>query len=496
MTLSAEERATYEAFILSEQRRQMRRALLAPLFDRQRCVINDPSRRKATLCSRRAGKTTLIPRRLFLSALEHKGTLARMWAITRLRAKELLWEDLRKVNAELNADARFNETELSIRLPDDSWIRLSGADKIKETEKKLGDKMKLAIADEAQVYPDDALENLVEKVAGPALEDLDGTFELYGTPGIVCGGLWWEIARDDGLPARPGWSVHRWSVLDNPMFPRWAGRADWQLAALEWLRDLKTRKQWGDDHPTYLREWCGRWVNDTGALVYKYDDARNGFDGVLPPLEDGEQWSYTAGSDLGKRDAFAIVVWAFNKTRREAYEAYSFTESGLHTGQWEEHWERVHRLYGLRKLRVDTGALGGSIVDGVIAGRKTRPGAIYLPLEPAQKTEKFAHIGMMNGDMLTGLLKINRHGVLAGEMRKLSKDPDDETREDERFPNHACDAGLYGYRDLRVMHFLSQEQPDDTRTDGEKKVDAYRARVAEQLRAQKEKPFWDRNRRR
>lgn len=484
--LTPEERAHLEALLLSESSRQMRESILAPLFDRQRDFIASTARRKALFCSRRAGKTTLTPRRLVLSALEHPGTLQRFWAITRLRSKELIWEELRKVNAEMNADMRFNETELSVRLGNDSWIRLSGADKLKEVRKKLGDKLMLAQADEAQLYPDDAIKQLVEDVAGPALEDLRGTFELFGTPGPVCAGYWWDITRDDGVAGLPGWEVHRWTVLDNPAYPRWAGRADWRLLAVEWLRELKAQRQWADDHPTYLREYCGRWVNDVGALVYRYDDARNGFDGTLPDIGE-DRWVYTAGSDLGTRDAFAIVVWAFSRARREAYEAFSFAESGLNPNDWEQHWERIVRAYRPLKIRVDTGGLGGAIVDGILSRRRGQVGAITLPLEPAQKTEKRAHQELLNARLLSSELMVNRRGVLAQEMRKLPKDSEDETKEDERFPNHACDAGLYGFRDLLDMHYLvapaEQEPPRGT-------TDDYKRRLEQRLASQKTKPWW------
>lgn len=493
--LTAEERAALAEIVDRHERAELRARLLSPLFDRQRAFIAHDARRKALFCSRRAGKTTLTPRRLVLSALERQGTLQRFYAITRMRAKELVWEDLKKVCHEVGADARVNEVELSIRLPNESWIRLTGADKLKEAQKKLGDKLALAVLDEAQLYPDSVLAPLIEDILGPALEDLAGTLELYGTPGVVCTGIWWEITRDDGQPRLPGWHVDSWTVLDNTAFPVWAGQEDWRLRAIEWLAELKAGRKWADDNPTYLREWCGRWVNDTGALVYKYDVTRNGFDGTLPPLAEGVSWSHVAGSDLGVRDGFANVVWAFTSSIDEAFEVFSEKATELSMTQWEERWERIVRIYRPLVIDVDTGGYGKVIIENIKERRRTTPGKIWLPLESAEKHEKFAHQQAMNDDLLTGRLKVNRHSVLAAEMRILPKDQEDETKEDERYDNHACDAGLYGHRELVRRHFKAKKLPPDKRTAAQRAADGYKQRVVRQLQEARDKPWWDRSKR-
>jgi hypothetical protein len=495
--LAAAERETLAAVIIAEERRALQERLLAPLFDRQRAFIEHPARRKALLGSRRAGKTTMGPRRLLLPPVRHPGTFTRFFGITRLRAKELMWEPLKRACHEMQLDAKINESELSVRVPvgDGSWIYLNGADKLKEAQKKVGDKLAHATIDESQLYPDDVLKALTEDILPPALEDVDGTLELWGTPGPVCVGVWWELTRDDGVARAPGWHVDSWTVLENPAYPRWAGRPDWKLAAIEWLAAMKAARDWPDDHPTYLREWRGRWVNDIGALVYKYDDVRNGFDGVLPPLPDGERWSHFAGSDLGTKDAFSIVVWAFNRTIRPAYEAYSFAESGLLPDDWAQHWRRVNGLFRPIRLRVDTGGLGSPIVEGILRDPAKAKG--LPPIEAAQKTEKAAYQELMNGEFLAGRLMVRRGGPYATELARLPKDPDDETNEDERYANHCCDAGLYSYRDLIAAHFQKlNDAADDQRTDAEKqqaRADAYKKQLQQRLAAQKEKPWWDRS---
>lgn len=499
MALTPDERRALEDVWYAEELRRLSDEILAPLFDKQRAFIADHARRKALLCSRRAGKTTLIPRKKLLRAIARPGTLHRLFGITRLRAKELFWEDgpesLKQLNYTLQLDARFNETELSVRLPNESVLRLNGADKLGEAKKKVGDKLDSGDVDESQLYPEDVLRALCEDILGPALEDLDGELCLFGTPGRRMTGFWWELTRDDGVEPLPGWSVHRWSVLDNPCFPRWAGKPHWKLLAIEWLKALKASKQWADDHPTYMTEWLGRWVNDVGSLVYKYDPLRNGFDGTLPPLPEGKRWRYAAGSDLGKRDAFAIVVWAYCSALKPAYEAFSYSESGLNTDQWEEKWEHVTRVFNPYVIRVDTGGLGSVIIDTIKAKRATEPGKLWLPLEAAEKNEKAAHQQLMNNEFLAGNLFVNRNGPYARELSTLAKDPDDPDKEDERYANHVCDGGLYGFRQLLRTHFKERPQEPDTDKPKDFDADAYRARVAKQMTGGKE-PWWARTQRR
>ena len=38
-----------------------------------------------------------------------------------------------------------------------------------------------------------------------------------------------------------------WTVLDNPMFPRWAGKSNWRELAAEWWADKIKREGWADD---------------------------------------------------------------------------------------------------------------------------------------------------------------------------------------------------------------------------------------------------------
>ena len=79
---------------------------------------------------------------------------------------------------------------------------------------------------------------------------------MIGTPTAACSGFFYEAST--GL--RPGFSQHHWTILENKYIPH----------AGEYLDKKKHSKGWADDHPVYLREWCGRWVRSDDSLVYRY----------------------------------------------------------------------------------------------------------------------------------------------------------------------------------------------------------------------------------
>lgn len=421
---------------------------LDELFGKQRAFIDDPSREKAALCTRRAGKTTLVSSYLLKVAIE-RNALCIFIAITRQRAKELIWDELKRLNERYALGAEPNETELSLRFPQGGVVRLIGADKPKEVEKRRGDKPALVVVDEAQLFTS-YLQTMVEDVFGPGLMDLRGTLCLMGTPGALRVGYWYETTRneDDASRAfrRHGFSVHEWSVLDNPHMPHAAD----EIAA------LKLKKGWDDNHPTFVREWRGVWADDVTALFYEFDEARNTYEGE--PLVRGQRY-FGLGWDLGHDDDMALFAWTWSDGDPALYEWRSWKRPGVLLSdvaavvrQWEEDCE----VFGYRVA--DTGGLGKQLVEEMASREGIR-------FEPAEKREKAAAVKAMNDDFRVGRILIRRGGEYALELATLMKDPDNhgpngEPIEAAGLPNHLCDAALYSYR--RAQHYLhepSEEAP-------------------------------------
>jgi hypothetical protein len=455
--------------------------LLSTRFDKQQSVIACKERRTAVLGTRRAGKTELVPSVILATAEDYPGTVIYYVGITGKRARELMWGALTRVVDTYALSWTPNKTLGTLSRRDGSEIRLVGADNLSELEKRRGDKASLVVVDEAQSYPDAVLHALLEDIFGPALVDVRGRFLLLGTPGIICGGTWHDITRNEDDDSRtrrdPRWTVFEVSALDNPHV---AGNVRLEVAE----RDAA----YGAEDPTTNREYRGRWVNDSSALFYAFDERRNTYDGKLP---EGHSWNHVVGVDLGHDDAFAYVVWAFSSSCPGLYEVASFKKPGLTPAQWAQRLREVVEAYTPARVVVDTGGLGKAIVEEW----QTREA---LPVDAAEKSNKAAYVQLLNSDLRLGRVKALRDGPLAQEWSRLPKDPDSPPgkppSEDPRFPNHSADAGLYGWRE--ALHWAGRTPdsvPDANSPEGqaraaEERKEAHRQRLQRRNREAQE---WD-----
>lgn len=428
------------------------------LFDKQLAFVDDPSRNKSALCPRRAGKTSMWARYTTIEAMTKDRVLIRIWSASRIRAKQLLWGEFDYLHRKYGVNTERNETELTIKFDNGSEIRLLGADKDKEVQKKRGDKTWMEIVLEAQSFGP-YLKTLVEEVAEPCLFDLRGIFCMEGTPGPLCAGYWYEVSGRNDTAGKwtsvggeggigRGWSCHRWTMFDNPYLPH---------AKVELAR-LKAKRNWADDNPTYVREYLGRWVNDLTALFYAFDETRNLYrlHEVTPK---GPGWSHVLGWDLGSRDDMALVLWAWHEHDWHLYEAESWKKPGALASEVMEqidHWEA--QGYNIVKKVADTGGGGRMYVEEVMS----RYSHVF---EAAKKSEKYEHVRLFNEDLRVGKIKLKAGSPYHMEIRSLPRDPDwpdpekpeKPPTEHPGYPNHCSDSALYGFR--AAQHYLSTEKP-------------------------------------
>ena len=468
----------------------------AELFDKQLAFMDDPSRNKAALCTRRAGKTSMWARYGTILAITKPRSLIRIWAISRLRAKQLLWVEFKDVCARHRIKIDAHETELTLRFSNGSEIRLLGADKDREVQKKRGDKTTMEVVLEAQLFGP-FLRTLVEDVAEPCLFDTQGTMCLEGTPGPVPTGYWyWVTGDNDGSSwtsegmlvatgnddekerVGAGWSCHRWSLLDNPHLPH----------ARTELKRIREKRHWTEDTPTYRREYLGKWVRDDGVLFYKFNEGRNGytFEQKKPW---GEGWKHVLGWDLGYRDDMALVVWGWHPSEPYLYHAAEWKKPGATAEEVMHVVERWESLgFNFVAKVADTGGGGRMYVEDVMS----RYSQVF---EPAKKTEKLDHVRMMNDDFITGRLKIQSGSQYAGELSALPKDPDWDAdsgkppSEDPRFPNHLCDAALYSWRwAFAHLDYVPESTPESEEDRAERQfIEALESKEQNDV----EREWWD-----
>lgn len=446
------------------------------LFDKQLEVFRSEALNKVAVCGRRAGKTTLDARLLLDAAIQHpqRGDDESITAFvgpTKNQAKRLVWGRIQTVAQKFSIPLTLNATDLIIRLDNDAQIWIMGADDNRDVDRLRGFAFRRVIIDEAQAVGAD-FDDLVEDVLDPALAEFEGDLILTGTPNAACVGYFHDASTGCLLDAsgQEQWQSFAWTVLDNPAFPLWAREQDWRSRAAAWLEEKCRTKNWDKTHVTYLREWLGQWIRDEGALVYRYDPARN--HSPMGELPAGHDWQTVLGIDLGTRDAFAQVVWAWCDDLPDLYLVAAQKWVGLGVNEWAMKIKLWQERHDPVSTVADRGGLGGAIIDDI----NKRYG---LSIKGAEKKEKLAAIEQMNSDWRASRIWADRGSPYTLEMCRVQWD-ENRKKEDPRFPNDLSDAGLYGYRE--ALHWAWQpveHLPDDA--EGRGRWEAEKMREARRL---------------
>jgi hypothetical protein len=433
------------------------------LFRQQLALLDDPFRYRTVLCPRRAGKSFAAQVLLIDRCLRQPGASVIYITLTRGTAKRIMWSGLKRIDTELELGTTFNNTELSMRFPNGSVLQLGGSETQADVDKFRGVAFDAIIIDECKSFPPELMKELVDEVLTPCLSDRLGTLIMMGTPGAILSGPFYDATgpesnlvknaadarmhdeRDGGkyVTGRPYadrdsaswtgveilWSQHSWTVADNTAMPHL-----WDTILAE-----KRRRGWSDDHPIWLREYMGQWLPDDGAMVYKYDEQRNGWSPaggsscIAHPdeLPEGHTWKFIMGMDLGFDDDFALQVAAYSETCDEFYHVYDYAEPELTIPAIAAKMKDVIEIFGEFEIMIgDRGGLGKTILA-------TLDEQYGLHVEPAEKQEKRDHIELLNADLISGKCKILSGSGLAQEMLFLQWD-ETGRNEDKSCANHRC----------------------------------------------------------
>lgn len=392
-------------------------------FDKQLEFIADESKRKVACNSRRSGKTVTCAVHLVHTAVTLKGVNCLYITLSRLNAKRIIWRELCDLNARFKLHAKENLSELTLEFLNGSRIYLAGASDESEIEKFRGMALKLVYIDEAQAFKS-YLERLIHEVLSPALYDYDGELCLIGTPPPVCAGVFFDAYHQK--EGYKGFKPFHWTIFDNPFIEKKSGKTVEALINA----DLEA-KGLPREHPTIQREIYGRFVEDSSALVYQYDETRNLLD------EDPNHYSasrcyFSIGVDLGFDDADAIIVWQWREHDPTLRLVYEFKKSKLSLTELAAILTDLQAKYPNARKVIDTGGLGKKITEELVTRYK-------IHLEPAEKVRKMEYIALMNEDLRKGLIKVPKGSKLLEEWRLLQWDRDfNPPKIDERFEDHLC----------------------------------------------------------
>ena len=208
----------------------------------QRIIAQNPARFRVAACGRRFGKTFLARNQIAKFASQPD---QRVWYIapSYRMAKQILWQSLKKKLIEINWVKRINESDLSVRLVNDSEIALKGADNY---DSLRGVGLNFVIFDEcADIDPEAWFE-----VIRPTLSDTNGHALFLGTPK---GNNWFKDLWDRSTTDRR-WASFQYTTLDGGRVPE---------------EEIESAKQ-DLDARTFRQEYEATFETFSGRVAYAF----------------------------------------------------------------------------------------------------------------------------------------------------------------------------------------------------------------------------------
>lgn len=404
------------------------------LFPQQDKFVNDQEQFIAALCTRRAGKSNGLAARFIKTMQKHPSSLCRYIALTRDSAKDIMWPVLEDFNKRKILRADLVESKLTMILQNGARLRLYGADMKNFVRRLRGVKSPGTGVDEAQEFEPAHLENLVDNILTPAIADYsDGWLALTGTPGPIPRGLFFDITEH----GKSDYSVHKWSLYDNPYLPD----------ARQFVEKLKSKHKWTDDNPTLLREWLGKWVLDLNSLLIRYDYKVNHFERLNP-----KGWETIMGIDIGFQDAdaIAILAWAENDPCTFLVEELVMEKQGL--TELVDQIKRLSQKFHVNKMVIDEGGLGKKLAEEM----RRRHG---IPVQPADKQRKFETVAFLNDALRLAKFKAPKTSRFVDDSYRVQIDWEKSTPDKlvvkSGFHSDIIDAVLYAFKESPAFAFVA-----------------------------------------
>ena len=268
------------------------------LFDKQKDVFNDfISKRKCSMCSRRAGKTEeATDEMLKVAAIPNSPVL-----YINLTFDNAIKQTYDKVLAEAErVDLKITKKSKSegyIEFENGSSILFKGNKDKGEADKMQGFHYRLVIIDEAQSQCN--MVYLIDTIITPMLTDFaDSVLYLIGTPPRR------KYTYFENAFNNKTWKHFHWTMADNPFIP------DVDAA----IKRICEEKGLTVESPLIQREYFGKIAYDTEAQIFKGFQVYSGD----IPAEFIPDHIY-GGNDFGFSDYNGVIELEGNVTDKKAY---------------------------------------------------------------------------------------------------------------------------------------------------------------------------------
>lgn len=414
----------------------------AQLFPQQEALIASPHRRKVSKAGRRGGKTHgLVALALDVAAQYPSEVIPVCERTISCAAAQKFWSELIAFNDVHKLDIDLHHTFKIATLPNRSRVMIAGCETLEQADKLRGGRYPAALVDEAQSYRGHVLEYLIDDVLSPALLDLNGSLIVAGTPRHVRQGPWFEMCHS------AQWEQHFWSMLDNPFIP--GGKLGASMTpeqARKYREDaLEAERARRQNSAAFRREWLGEWVEGDSSLMYdSFREAVNVIPCMPAPLSE-HPWRYCLSVDFGVVDPTAFVVLAWRRGDPNLYIVESVQAEGLSPSVVASRMEGYRQRLHVNPIVGDTNGQGKAFAQEYLH-------SFGVVVKPARKVAKALHVSFVNGDFASGRIKIVRSSNqdLTADLGML---PWNEERDNaaEGFPDHLCDALLYGAREVAQL---------------------------------------------
>jgi len=411
-------------------------------FDKQIEVIEDKSRLKVACTTRRAGKTMMCVYYLIKKALEEpRGDIAYV-SIDKGYAVKNVWKDLSWVLEDHGIKAKLDANKYTITFPNGATIHICGAKDQKEVSKLRGYALRFCIVDECQSIRDDLLQELLRESVLPALSDHMGTLLLTGTPGRVKAGLFWDAVNNRGNFKKA--KQFFWTAADNKKYPAVLKGLIKPEQVLEYIRE---ELGYEEDDPAYIREYLGKWVDDSGELLYPIDDSS--FVSDVPNEMDNVQ--YILGIDTGWHDNDAYVVWAYSNKWPTTYVVETVSMNHCDVTTVADTVKTLNSVYHFTKIVIDPASGGRKMAEEITKRHGVK-------VDAAEKFSPKANgVHLLSDDIRRERVKFveDKCKVLIAEARMAHwvKKADNTLVPSDK-DDHCLDAMLYGFAQLR--HFWAK----------------------------------------
>jgi len=417
---------------------------------KQHALITDPAPYSAGICPRRAGKSYAGAAAALITGEAQPGAISIIISLNLKQLKRLYWSGapsgLFTLARQYGLNLEWQHSMLRWEHENGSIGYLLGAEDEEQLEVIRGLEADLYLIDECKSFAPSRLQKLITEIITPQRATRQGRVILIGTPGNVLQGPFYEAtcpdARDrdgkrlnvDYVKGAKGvgrtWSRHHWTLEDNKARPH------------QWDEALVTKAQAGG---VLLRDVRHPGDGPPMLLLAVAVDTRVA--AGLP--EEGAPWRLIGGLDIGFEDKTAFVIAAYSSKLRELRHVYDFSKDHMIVDDvGDVIAEAIERFGNIEKIFADTGNLGKMVVATL-----QRRG---LPIEAAEKREKFDHIELLNSAFARGEVKVIENTTLEEQLLAdawdLSKGTREELarqgrlREDDAIANDAADAFLYLYR--------------------------------------------------